>query len=132
MKLSTQVLCQIVAMICATTAFAAQEKSIPDPHDVIQCEGTIESFAKDGIHESGMDEFSGFWDATSITVLVPEEFAGVRHVVRSRGSGDISPLGPVGQRISFTANRSWLEFEKHPEKYTIDPKEFLEEAKPQS
>ena len=92
----------------------------------VGCRGVIEKFEKEGfqILTDGGCEWS---DVTWVVIEEPSEYAGVRHMVLSKGTTDRSPLGTVGERISFSANVGWLDLEKHPERWIIDPKKLFPE-----
>lgn len=116
----------ILGLVLAAISLRAAD--VPQAEERIQCEGTIASFEKDGFHASFVDGGSEFFDVTWVVVPTPAEFEGVRHMITSQGS-DTPPFGKIGDRITFAATRSWLEFEKYPERYTIDPRKLFPELR---
>ena len=93
-------------------AFGAADR----PAEEVACRGVIEEFVQDGFHGDAFDGSDGTFDITWVRVKEPEEFAGVRQMLLSRGSGSTSPLGKVGDVISFRSPRPTLEAAKSGEK----------------
>ena len=98
-----------VALILAISSQCVVAEEPPaDPK--VKCEGTIVSFEKEGF-QALMDGGQCEWfDVTWVRIVTPEEFAGVKFMLTSTGSRDVSPYGKKGDSASFETNRGSLEF----------------------
>lgn len=123
---------RILAYAAITLMVTGCASEIPQAKpEEVSCQGQIESFAKDGFQGLTLDSGCEYFDITWVVVQSPEEFAGVRHMLLSRTADGKSAFGIVGEKISFSAFRSTLESEKHPERGRVDMKKLLEDVEGQ-
>jgi hypothetical protein len=97
-------------------ALGAADRPADVSVEEVACRGVIEEFVKEGFHGDAFDGSDGTFDITWVRVKEPEEFAGVRQMLLSRSSGSTSPLGKIGDVVSFRSPRSTLEAAKSDEK----------------
>jgi hypothetical protein len=117
---------KLLLFIFLGVCVSAADKPLPVNLDRVECRGRIESFEKQGMEILPADSSPCVWfDITWTTIEAPEEYAGLRHKLLSHDDAPTSPYGKVGDVISFSDSKSWLEFEKHPEKSRIDAKELM-------
>lgn len=98
-----------ILLVCLA---AAAEK----PTEEVACRGVIEEFIKNGFHGGSLDGASETLDITWVRVKAPEGYAGVRQMLLSSESGNESPLGKVGDVVSFISPRSTLDSAKSEQK----------------
>ena len=99
---------RLLSFLLLVCVASAAEK----PAEEVACRGVIEEFIKKGFHGDSFDGTSETLDITWVRVKSPEEFAGVRQMLLSAGPGNESPLGKVGDVVSFRSPRSTLESAK--------------------
>ena len=120
----------LVLILMLTGVLVAADQKKPEE---VACRGKIESFDKDGFQAFGVDgDGCETFDVTWVLVKSPAEFSGVRHMLLSKSSDGKSAFGKVGDEISFSAFRSTLDAEKHPERGRIDPKDLIDGRKAQA
>ena len=116
----------LILLVVVGGLFAADEAPPVRPEEVA-CAGCIESFDKDGFQALCTDGACERFDITWVVVRSPKNFEGVRHMLLSRTSTGKSAFGEIGSTVSFSAYRSTLEAEQHPERGRIDMKKLLSE-----